>query len=238
MRTSDYLPTPSITFLDEHPFARTPAGKLKARIATAFPAHDTVVTILGIHVTQRQAFLDHLDETRRHLGEPPLTQAEKDHEWSRAVDLIIVDGALQIRPDPADMDLAFQADELLQRILAKHHIRFPGVLNDRVREAIKRRGELWRITPLPKTADEMDEMIRSSRIGIGGREIYYYGELTGTRFLTCQEFSALGSLSDQELGTYLVEIARHLGRRNAAGSPELAFFGTGTGISRADFTRI
>ena len=189
-------------------------------------------------MTQRQAFLEHLDETRRNLGEPPLTQAEKDHEWSRAVDLIVVEGAIQIRPDPADMDLAFQADELLQRILAKHHVRFLGVLNDRVREAIKRRGELWRITPLPKTSDEMAEMIRSSRIGIGGREIYYYGELTGTRFLTYQEFSGLGSLPDQDLAAYLAEIARHLGRRNAAGNPELAFFGTGTGISRSDFTRI
>ena len=238
MRTSDYLPTPGITFLDEHPFARTPSGKLKARIATAFPAHDTVVSVPGIHVTQRQAFLEHLDGTRRQKGETPLTQAEKDKEWGRAVDLIVVEGAILIRPDPADMELAFKADELLQRVLAKHRIRFLGVLNDRVREAIKRRGELWRITPLPKTADEMRAMVEASRIGIDGREIYYYGELTGTRFLTHQEFTGLGRLEDNELRSHLVEIARHLGKRNAAGNPELAFFGTGTGISRADFTRV
>jgi hypothetical protein len=136
------------------------------------------------------------------------------------------------------MPLAFLADEMLQRLIAKHRIRFLGVLNERVREAIKRRGELWRITPLPKTPEEMGAMIESSRIGIGGREIYYYGELTGTRYLTFQEFQGLGRLEDAELRSHLGEIFRHLGRRNAAGNPELALFGTGPGISRADFTRI
>src|SRR5271157_1614177 len=238
MKTSETFPAPGITILGEPPFARTPAGKLKARIATAFPGHDTLVTVPGIHVTQRQVFLDHLDDLRRERGEPGLTQEEKDREWGLAVDLIIVEGAIQIRPDPNDMALAFQADEMLQRLLAKHRIRFLGVLNERVREAIKRRGELWRITPLPKTAEEMRVMIETSRIGINGREIYYYGEITGTRFLTFQEFEGLGRLENAELRSHLAEIARHLGRRNAAGNPEVAFFGVGAGISRSDFARL
>jgi len=238
MKTSETPPTPGLTILGESPFARTPAGRLKARIATAFPGHDTLVTVPGIHVTQRQAFLDHLDEQKHARGEPALTKAERDREWGLAVDLIIVEGAIQIRPDPNNMPLAFLADEMLQRLIAKHRIRFLGVLNERVREAIKRRGELWRITPLPKTPEEMGAMIESSRIGIGGREIYYYGELTGTRYLTFQEFQGLGRLEDAELRSHLGEIFRHLGRRNAAGNPELALFGTGPGISRADFTRI
>jgi hypothetical protein len=136
------------------------------------------------------------------------------------------------------MALAFLADELLQRLIAKHRIRFLGVLNERVREAIKQRGELWRITPLPITSEEMRAMIDSSRIGINGREIYYYGEQTGTRYLTFQEFQGLGRLDDGELRFHLSEICRHLGRRNAAGNPEVALFGTGTGFSRADFLRI
>jgi hypothetical protein len=238
MRTTESLLTPGVTILGEHPFARTPAGKLKARIATAFPGHDTLVTVPGIHVTQRQAFVDHLDAARKARQEPPLTAEEHEREWGQAVDLIIVEGAIQIRPDPRAMALAFQADELLQRLVAKHRVRFLGVLNEQVREAIKQRGELWRITPLPKTPGEMRAMIEASRIGIGGREIYYYGEMTGTRFLTFQELQGLGRLGDEELRSLLDEIGRHLGRRNAAGNPELAFFGTGTGISRADFTRI
>jgi hypothetical protein len=238
MRTSENLPTSGVTILGENPFARTPGGKLKVRIATAFPAHDTIVTVPGIHVTQRQAFLDHLDELRRSRAEAPLTQEERDREWGLAVDLIVVEGAIQIRPDPHNMALAFLADEVLQRLTAKHRIRFLGVLNERVREAIKRRGELWRITQLPITSEEMRAMIDSSRIGIHGREIYYYGELTGTRSLTFQEFQWLGRLDDGELRFHLSEIGRHLGRRNAAGNPEVAFFGTGTGLSHADFTRI
>jgi hypothetical protein len=238
MRSSDLQPAYGITILGYPPFARTPEGKLRSRIATAFPAHDTLVTVQGIHVTQRQAFLDHLDKVRRDRGEPTLTQEEKDTEWSQAVDLIIVEGAIQIRPDPNDMDLAFLADEMLQRIIAKHKIRFLGVLNEQVREAIKRRGELWRITPLPKTDEEMRLMIESSRMGIQGREIYYYGVLTGTRFLTFHEFEGLGRLEDSELRSHLVEIATLLGKRNAAGNPEVACFGAGAGLSRADFTRI
>ena len=78
MRTSENPPTSGVTILGENPFARTPGGKLKVRIATAFPAHDTIVTVPGIHVTQRQAFLDHLDELRRSRAEAPLTQEERD----------------------------------------------------------------------------------------------------------------------------------------------------------------
>ena len=238
MRTSDNLPDVGISILGDHPFARTPNGRLKSRIATAFPARETIVTIPGIHVTQRQAFVDHLDAGRLQRGEPALTQEERDREWSQAVDLIIVEGSIQIRPDPRRMPLAFQADDLLQRMLAKHRIRFLGVLDDRVREAVKRRGELWRITPLPKTPEEMRAMIEGSRIGIGGGEIYYYSEVTGTRYLTFPELRGLAFLDDDSLRGHLVEIARHLGRRNAAGSPEVAFFGAGPGLSRADFTRV
>jgi hypothetical protein len=237
MRTPESTPGPGVTLLGDSPLARTPAGKLKVRIATAFPAHDTLVTVPGIHVTQRQAFVDHLDEIRRGRGEAPLTQEETDREWDLAVDLIVVEGGIQIRPDPGNMALAFLADEMLQRLLPKHRIRFLGVLNERVREAIKRRGELWRITPLPKSKDDMRQMIQASRIGIQGEEIYYYGELTGTRFLTFQELQGLGRLPDEGLRSHLAEIARHLGRRNAAGNPEVSFFGAGPGISRADFTR-
>ncbi|MFI5368567.1 MAG: hypothetical protein ACHQ1F_06105, partial [Spirochaetia bacterium] len=164
MRTGENLPNGRVTILGEDPFARSPGGKLKARIATAFPSHDTIVTVPGIHVTQRQAFLDYLDELRRSRAETRLTKEERDREWGLAVDLIVVEGAIQIRPDPDNMALAFLADELLQRLIPKHRIRFLGVLNERVREAIKRRGELWRIAPLPITFEEMRAMIDSSRI--------------------------------------------------------------------------
>jgi hypothetical protein len=228
--------TAGVFILGDPPFAVNAAGKLRSRIATAFPRHDAIVTLPGIHVTQRQAFVEHLNRERLSQGKGPLPRQEADFEWSYAVDLIIEADTLQIRPDPVNMPLAFRADELLQRLVPKHRIRFLGVLNEKVRDAIKRRGELWRITPLPKTPEEMRAMIDGSRIGIGGREIYYYSTLTGVRFLSCQQFEELGLLDDGELRAHCIEIQRYLGSSNAAGYPELAFFPVGVGLTRTDFS--
>ena len=75
------------------------------------------------------------------------------------------DDTILIRPDPDNMPLAFEADELLQELVPKHRIKFLGVRNEKVRDAIKQRGEWWRISLLPKTPDEMKQMIAASRIG-------------------------------------------------------------------------
>ena len=227
----------TVWILGSEPFARGPGGKLASRIATAFPRSRALVTIAGIHAMQRQAFLDALDEKRREQGLLPLTREQRDEHWGGAVDLIIDEDAILIRPDPEDMPLAFSADELLQELVPKHRIRFLGLLNEKVREAIKKRGEWWRITPLPKTAAEMDAMIRESRIAIGGQEIYYYSKARGTRFLTYQQFAGLGSLDDSALRGHLIEIQAHCVRTNAHGHPELAIFATEPGISRADFAK-
>jgi hypothetical protein len=232
----------AISFLDDHPLARDSAGKLKSRIATAFPRHRTLVTLPGMHASQRNAFIERLSAQRRGEGKEPLSRQERELEWNCAVDCIVENEGIHIRPDPANMPLAFEADEMIQRLLPKHRVSFLGVLNVKVRDAIKKRGELWRITPLPKTPEEMRAMIEGSRMGIGGREMYYYSTASGVRFLTCQQFSDLGRFDDEELRRHLVEIADHLGRANAAGYPELAFFPAktpeGTGISRADFSRV
>ncbi len=83
----------------------------------------------------------------------------KSREWRNSVDLIVEDETILIRPDPNDMALSFRADDLLQELVPKHRVRFLLVRNQQVRAAIKERGELWRISPLPKTSDEMKRMI-------------------------------------------------------------------------------
>ena len=88
------------------------------------------------------------------------------------------------------MDAGFRADELLQQLVPKHRVKFLLVRNEQVRAAIKQRGECWRISPLPKTPDEMKRMIADSKIAIRGRELYYYSKATGTRFLTYEAFCA------------------------------------------------
>jgi len=215
----------AIQFFDEHPLARDGQGRLKSRIGTVFPDDDVIVTVPGIHATQRMIYLDRLDEDRRAKGEPPLSRGERNDYWENAVDLIMEGDSIQIRPDPQRMHLAFAADEVLQRLpVSKRRIRFLNVLNGQVREAIKRRGECWRITRLPSSIVEMEDMILSSKIAIGGREMYYYNRTTGTRYLTCDEFGRLRALGDWELRKHLLEIQDFSGCVNRMGNLEVDFF--------------
>lgn len=204
--------------------ARDDQGRLHTRIATAFPRLNTVVTVPGVHATQRIAIVDALNLERSQRGEAPLSHGEEEQIWMGGVDLVVDEDAVLIRPDPEDMPLAFEADELLQQLVSKKQIRFLHVLNPSVRKAIRRRGEYWRINRLPRSTAAMKEMIATSRIGIGGREIYYYDRGGGTRYLTCQEFRGLESLSGEELRNHLSEIARCCVRTNRGGHPEVAFF--------------
>ena len=224
----------ALKIIGQHPLARDDNGKLKSRIGTIFPRRSTIITLGGIHATQRMAFLDLLNEERQQQGQPVLTREEVTEEWENAVDLVTEGDTVLIRPDPHNMPLAFKADELLQEIVPKHRIKFLYVLNEKVRKAIKRRGECWRITPLPKSRAEMIQMIAAAKMCIDGREIYYYSQFLGTRLLTCQEFAALAELDDAQLRQHLLEIAQFAGAANRLGSPEIRFFMADGTFSAAD----
>lgn len=215
-------------------FARDANGRLRTRIATAFPRQGYIVTVAGIHAMQRLALTDHLDAGRRERGQPPLTQREQEEVWMSGVDLVLDEQTVYVRPDPNDMPLAFEGDEMLQQEVSKKRIKFMHVLDPRVRQAVQRRGEYWRITPLPRSPEDMRQMIRESRIGIGGREIYYYGRASGTRLVTCQEFAGLAAMPEAELRKHLMEVRGHSARTNRLGNPELDFFmAEGAGLATA-----
>ena len=221
--------------IGEHPMARSGDGKLKSRIATVFPYGNAIVTLPGIHATQRIAYVDLLTRQRLEQGLAPLSREEEAREWQNSVDLIIENETILIRPDPSEMALSFRADDLLQELVPKHRVRFLLVRNQQVRTAIKERGELWRISPLPKTPDEMNRMIGASRIAIRGNELYYYSKATGSRLLTYESFSELKGLGDSSLRQHLAEIREFSAGVNRYGSPEISFFMAGDGISKADF---
>jgi hypothetical protein len=223
------------TIVGEHPLARDSQGNLVSRIATVFPYADTIVTLPGIHATQRVAFVDLLNRQRAGQGLPPLSDYEQNLHWENAVDLIMEDDVVLIRPDPSKMDLAFEADEMLQTIVPKHRIRFLHAVNESVRKAIKRRGECWRISRLPKSAEDMKAMVASSLIGIAGNPIYYYNKVTGTRFLTCGQFASLLELDEPQLRVHLAEIQDFATRLNRSNHAEISFFKAGSGFSAADF---
>jgi len=224
----------ALRILGPHPFERDDRGRLKSRIATVFPQGKTLVTLPGIHATQRTAYLETLAAERRDGGLEPLTREEQSDVWHSAVDLIVQDGLILIRPNPENTVIAFEADELLAELVSRRRIRFLEARLDSVHEAIKRRGECWRITPVPRTTQEMKEMIAAARIGIGGRDIYYFNYATGTRFLTCEQFADLGSLDDGALRQHLLEIQEYCGCQNSLGNPEVQFFATDD-VFRASF---
>jgi hypothetical protein len=225
----------TLRIIGEHPFACDGSGKLRSHIATIFPDAPALVTVPGIHATQRFLYLDLLNKERQQQGYPALSEREESAEWENSVDLIIEDGAILIRPDPDRMQTAFEADEVLQEIVPKHKIRFLYVLNEKVRKAIEQRGECWRITPLPKSRAEMVRMIAASRIAIGGREIYYYNKLSGGHYLTCEEFARLGTLDEAELRQHLVEIRELSTKVNRRGELEIRLFAGDDSFSLADF---
>ncbi len=216
----------ALRILGPHPFERDDQGRLKSRIATVFPHGKTLVTLPGIHATQRNAYLDTVNAERRNGGLEPLTREEQSELWRSAVDLIVQDGLILIRPDPENTEIAFEADEILAELVSRRRIRFLEARLDNVHGAIKRRGECWRITPVPSTTQEMKEMIAGARIGIGGRDIYYFNNATGTRLLTCKQFADLGSLDDAALRQHLLEIQEYCGCQNSLGNPEVEFFST------------
>ena len=225
----------AIRIIGEPPLSKDSQGNLKSCIGTLFPRRKTLVTLPGIHATQRIAFVTLVNEERRAQGLPPLSEEEEMVEWQQSVDLIMEDESILIRPDPENMSLAFEADEQLAELVSKRKVKFLNVMNQRIRDAIKQRGENWRICPLPLTPDEMQRMILASKIRINGRAIYYYNRISGTRYLTYAQFRGLGALPDDELASHLDEIRTFSSGVNRRGYPEISFFATRTPFGPSDF---
>jgi hypothetical protein len=214
-----------LQLIGPHPLARDDQGQQLTRIGTLFVEERVLFTQSpGVHAWQRLHFFEHLNAQRASQGLPPLTNAEEERLCAGSVDLIFEPDHILIRPVPARMELALAADELLHSLVSKREVKFLFASDVRVREALKRRGECWRLSSLPKTQTGQQRLIRFSKVAISGLPIYYYNRLTGTRWLTCHEFQALGLLDDATLARHLREIAEHSARRNRLNRPELDFF--------------
>ncbi len=214
-----------LEIIGPHPFARDEQGRQLVRIGTLFPDQLVLYTEPpGVHAWQRLNFLDCLNGRRASQGLPPLTPDEEQQVASNSVDLVFEADQIMIRPDPERMELAFAADELLQALISKRQVKFLSLADVRVREAIKRRGECWRLSSIPKNRDAQRRMVEASKVHISGRPIYYYNRLTGTRWLTFHEFEKLRDLPAPELAAHLQEIADHSARRNRLEHPEVNFF--------------
>ena len=115
----------SLEIFGEHPLATDSEGKLKSRIGTLFVSANALVTLPRMtHAMQRLFYRDHLNALRRQQGLEDLTEDDVYAIWDAAIDLIMEDRDILIRPESNRMPLAFQADERLQELASKRHIRF------------------------------------------------------------------------------------------------------------------
>ncbi|HWW02515.1 MAG TPA: hypothetical protein VNZ64_22650 [Candidatus Acidoferrum sp.] len=214
-----------LELIGPHPLARDDQGRQLTRIGTLFPDYATLYTLApGVHAWQRLNFIEHLNRQRTAKGAPPLTPGEEQTVETNSVDLVFESDHILIRPDPERMELALAADDLLQTLVSKRKIKFLSVSDSRVRDAIKRQGECWRLSAMPKNREAKERLVFGSKVGIHGLPIYFYNRLTGTRWLTFQEFERLGKLDPAALALHLQEIADHSLRRNRLDRPEIDFF--------------
>lgn len=224
-----------IKHLGEQIFSRDETGRLKARIGTLFLKTPGLVTLPGIHATQRIAWIHELNRERAQAQLPPLTSIETNEELSNSVDLLFDDQHVLIRPDPYEMDLAFQADEILHTLVSKRKILFLNTKNHLIRNALRARGENWRMSRMPVSPEEMNQRIANARIAIGCNPIYFYNPATGTRFLTLDTFTWLGTLPDASFRKHLIEIVTYSAQRNRFGYPEIDIFPLGCLFTRQAF---
>ncbi len=205
-------------------FAKNPNGTLKSRIGTMFFRTPGLVTQKGIHAMQRIAWINEINRGRAAEGKPELSEVEVSKELEQSVDLLFTEDYVLIRPDPNAMALAFKADEVLQTMVSKRKIRYLNTHAAKVRDALRARGENWRMARQPISSEEMDKQIASARCSITCEPVYYYNGGTGTRYLTAGTFSSVTNLEGEAFRRQIEEIVRGMNSHNRLGQQEIDLF--------------
>ncbi len=205
-------------------FAKNADGTLKSRIGTLFFRTPGLVTMRGVHAMQRIAWTNELSKERLAEGKPAVTESEAMAEWADSADLLFTEDHVLIRPDPNRMDLAFKADEVLQTLVSKRQIRFLNTNSAKVRDALRARGENWRMARAAQSTEEIVQSIESARIAINNENIFFYNKNTGTRWLTVGTYDRVCALSNEAFRAQICEIVQALKSHNRLGQPEVALF--------------
>ena len=216
--------------IGEKLFARDAQGRLLSRIGTIFFKTPGLVTARGVHATQRLLWIDTLNAENAAKGLPALSPEEVAAEMDNSVDLIMTDDAVYIRPDPERMDLAFKADDELQKLVSKRRVRYLNTHAAKVRNALRARGENWRMARQPISQDDMKRLIEDSHVAIANQCIYYYNHTTGTRYLTVGGYAQISQLPPAAFREQIREVVTLFTRRNRMGNPEAEVFPTTTPI--------
>ena len=210
--------------LGEPIFSKDANGKLKSRVGTVFLKTPGLVTTNGIHAMQRVAWIDELNRERAEKGEQPLSENAAADEIDNSVDLVFTEDAVMIRPDPERMDLAFKADEALQKIVSKRKIRYLNTHTAKVRNALRSAGDNWRMARQPESPEEIVAAIGRAYTAIKFARVYYYAPYTGTRYLTAGGLAEAMKLNGEDFVGQMAEIVKGLKGRNRLGQPEVGLF--------------
>ncbi len=215
-----------MTLLGDPIFSKGADGHLKSRSGSIFVSSEYpgLVTLPGTHAMQRHAWVGEINRVRAEAGEPALASVEIGKLLDSSVDLVFFDNAVLIRPAPNRMDLAFEAVEALQKFVSKRQIRFHNTHAKRVRDALRARGENWRMARDVKTREEADLQIVRGRCAMDNEPIYYYNGHTGTRYLTVGTYSLVSKLSDSAFRAQMDEIVHGFNSRNRLGMPLIDIF--------------
>lgn len=217
--------------LGEKIFAKDAKGNLASRVGTLFLKTPGLVTRLGVHAMQRVLWLDEVNKMRAAEGLAPMTPEEEDDELSQSVDLVFTENFALIRPDPDHMDLAIKADEILQTMVSKRRIRFLNTHSAKVRNALRARGENWRMARAPISQEDMVRQIENSRMAIDAYDrIYYYNHSTGTRYMTAEGCAGFEKLPGDVLRIQMKTMMKLFSSRNRFGMPEVDLFPVTTPI--------
>ena len=212
-----------IRMIGSLPLEKDENGHYRRSIGSFFLATHTLISLPKSHVMQQLEYRNLLRKEYEERGEE-LTEEKWEVIAASVVDLIIRDGLVLIRPIPSQMKLAFAADELLQKLVPKHRIRYLHASDPSVRQALRERGENWRISAPPCGVAMIIRAIRDARTALAGLPIYFYNYSTGTRWLTYASFLSLGTESDETLRAHLIEIRDYSRLRNRSFHQEISFF--------------
>lgn len=196
------------------------------RIATLYPRQGCLVSVGTSHFEQRDVFRRWLE------GRHPEMETEAMNRAVRAGLSLFRQGEFVLIRVDGTIEEALAGDAWLQQPppagpgLCKSRIRFVVQGHQALQDELRRRGELWRMAPAPRTPKEVTEQIRQTRVGLAGEAGYvYHSPYTGTRFLTVEGVSSLLKAGDAGLVAALTELSRWVGRSNRRGNPELELLG-------------
>ena len=215
-----------ITFIGPDFFATDEKGDLLSPIASVFPKHRTIVSVRGIHAYHASIMLELLKQKspEKNLREVK----ELDLEICKdAVSLFFRGALILVRSDPTAMERVFAADQILQSFFPRERIQFTGLHIPEVRKQLRLRGESWRMSPAPRSVEEICSHVLASKVQVSTGLTVYYNAPTGGRFLTYDEFIRIRPLLEHDRTEALArlrEILNLFQRENSRGARELSFF--------------